>query len=271
MKQKTIVLVTGGFDPIHSGHLAYLEEAKKLGDELWVGLNSDAWLTRKKGRPFMPLLERVEIIKRLYMVDAVIDFDDNDGSACGAIFKTKSLNDLNCKIIFANGGDRTHQNIPEMLTYGDDPNVEFKFSVGGDIKRNSSSWILEEWKNPKVERPWGWYRDLYTIGKEIKVKELVIEPGKSLSDQKHFKRSEHWYVLKGQVKLKTEWNDMPAEVTLQPLAKGYVIDKGVWHQGSNPFDEPAHVLEVQYGEDCVESDIERRGVDDNYAKGIKDD
>jgi len=55
MKQKTIVLVTGGFDPIHSGHLAYLEEAKKLGDELWVGLNSDDWLTRKKGQPFMPL------------------------------------------------------------------------------------------------------------------------------------------------------------------------------------------------------------------------
>ena len=91
MKQKTIVLVTGGFDPIHSGHLQYLEEAKKLGDELWVGLNSDDWLTRKKGQPFMPLNERVEITKRLYMVDAVIDFDDSDDSACAAIFKTRSL------------------------------------------------------------------------------------------------------------------------------------------------------------------------------------
>ena len=258
MKQKTIVLVTGGFDPIHSGHLAYLEEAKKLGDELWVGLNSDAWLTRKKGRPFMPINERVEIVKRLYMVDAVIDFDDTDDSACGAIFKTKSLNSLDDKIIFANGGDRTWKNIPEMLTYGDDPNVEFKFGVGGDLKKNSSSWILEEWKNPKVERQWGWYRDLYTIGKGIKVKELVIEPGKSLSMQKHFKRAEMWYVLKGMCKCKTELNGIADDVTLQPLNKGYDIGVEVWHQGYNPFNEPCHILEVQHGELCVEEDIERR-------------
>lgn len=258
MKQKTIVLVTGGFDPIHSGHLAYLEEAKKLGDELWVGLNSDAWLTRKKGRPFMPINERVEIVKRLYMVDAVIDFDDTDDSACGAIFKTKSLNSLDDKIVFANGGDRTWKNIPEMLTYGDDPNVEFKFGVGGDLKKNSSSWILEEWKNPKVERQWGWYRDLYTIGKGIKVKELVIEPGKSLSMQKHFKRAEMWYVLKGMCKCKTELNGIADDVTLQPLNKGYDIGVEVWHQGYNPFNEPCHILEVQHGELCVEEDIERR-------------
>ena len=115
MKQKTIVLVTGGFDPIHSGHLQYLEEAKKLGDELWVGLNSDDWLTRKKGQPFMPLNERVEITKRLYMVDAVIDFDDSDDSACAAIFKTRSLNSLEDNIIFANGGDRTWKNICKSL------------------------------------------------------------------------------------------------------------------------------------------------------------
>lgn len=258
MKQKTIVLVTGGFDPIHSGHLAYLEEAKKLGDELWVGLNSDDWLTRKKGRPFMPINERIEIVKRLYMVDTVIDFDDRDDSACGAIFKTKSLNSLDTKIIFANGGDRTHQNIPEMLTYGDDPNIEFKFSVGGDIKKNSSSWILQEWKNPKVDRTWGWYRVLYNIGKGIKVKELVIEPGQSLSMQRHFKRAEMWYVLKGMCKCKTELNGIQDDVTLQPLNKGYDIGKEVWHQGYNPFDEPCHILEVQFGDECVEEDIERR-------------
>ena len=206
----------------------------------------------------MPINERVEIIKRLYMVDAVIDFDDSDDSACGAIFKTKSLNSLDNKIIFANGGDRTYQNIPEMLTYGDDPNVEFKFSVGGDIKKNSSSWILQDWKNPKVERQWGWYRELYTIGNGIKVKELVIEPGKSLSMQRHFKRAEMWYVLKGMCKCKTELNGVQDDVTLQPLNKGYDIGTEVWHQGYNPFDEPCHILEVQHGELCVEEDIERR-------------
>ena len=78
---KTIVLVTGGFDPIHSGHINYIKEAKKLGDILVVGVNSDDWLTRKKGRPFMPLSERAEILRNIVGVDFVIDFDDSDGSA----------------------------------------------------------------------------------------------------------------------------------------------------------------------------------------------
>ena len=78
-----IVLVTGGFDPLHSGHIRYFTEAKKLGDRLIVGVNSDAWLTRKKGRPFMPLEERAEVIRALSVVDAVVAFHDDydaDGS-----------------------------------------------------------------------------------------------------------------------------------------------------------------------------------------------
>ena len=265
---KKIVLVTGGFDPIHSGHIEYFKYAKSLGDELWVGLNSDAWLTRKKGRAFMPFNERMEIVKNLFMVDTVLDFDDNDGSASGAIFKTKSLVDMDTKIIFANGGDRTNQNIPELVMYGDDPQVEFRFGVGGTDKKNSSSWILEEYKHPKTVRPWGWYRDLYTIGKEVKVKELVIEPGKQLSMQRHFKRAEMWYVLKGCCKVKTELNGLENDVTLPHLTKGYDIDKEVWHQGYNPFQEPCHILEVQHGQDCIEEDIERRDVDENYGKEL---
>ena len=66
---KRIVLVTGGFDPLHSGHIAYFKAAKKLGDELWVGINSDAWLERKKGQAFMPYEERLEIIRNLNMVN----------------------------------------------------------------------------------------------------------------------------------------------------------------------------------------------------------
>ena len=64
----TIVLVTGGFDPIHSGHIAYFKAARKLGDKLIVGVNSDAWLNRKKGRAFMPFSERSDIIHNLKMV-----------------------------------------------------------------------------------------------------------------------------------------------------------------------------------------------------------
>ena len=80
-----IVLVTGGFDPVHSGHLAYFKAARTLGDWLVVGLNSDAWLTRKKGRPFMPIQERLALVGNLGMVDEVIVYNDDDGSSCDAI------------------------------------------------------------------------------------------------------------------------------------------------------------------------------------------
>ena len=84
-----IVVVTGGFDPLHSGHIVYFKDAKKLGDKLIVGINSDEWLVNKKGRPFMPLSERSEIIKNLTVVDEVITFDDQDNSASDALgYKT---------------------------------------------------------------------------------------------------------------------------------------------------------------------------------------
>ena len=82
-----IVLVTGGFDPLHSGHINYFKAARILGDELWVGLNSDAWLARKKGKHFMPWEERSMIVKNLCMVNRVIRFKDTDDTACDAIHK----------------------------------------------------------------------------------------------------------------------------------------------------------------------------------------
>jgi cytidyltransferase-like protein len=136
----TIVLVTGGFDPLHSGHIEYFKAAKALGFVLIVGLNSDAWLTRKKGRPFMNFVERKTIIENLYQVHKVIEFNDDDGTAIDAIKKVKLLYPRN-RIVFANGGDRTQDNIPEMVF--DD--VEFVFGVGGKDKKNSSTKILNTW------------------------------------------------------------------------------------------------------------------------------
>ncbi len=80
-----IVLVTGGFDPIHSGHLAYFQAAKQLGNKLVVGLNSDEWLTRKKGKPFMPMSERFALVSALSIVDEVVVYNDSDNSSCDAI------------------------------------------------------------------------------------------------------------------------------------------------------------------------------------------
>ena len=138
-----VVLVTGGFDPLHSGHIAYFEAAKRLGDILIVGVNSDYWLIRKKGKPFMPWGERALIVSKLQMVDGIRHFDDSDGSARDAIRKVLASYP-NDDVIFANGGDRKIDNIPEMDVESN--KLEFVFGVGGDDKKNSSSWILENYK-----------------------------------------------------------------------------------------------------------------------------
>ena len=138
-----VVVVSGGFDPLHSGHINYLESAKAHGDRLVVLLNSDEWLTRKKGRPFLPFEERATILERMHMVDYVYGVNDKDGSV------TQGLEDIkkawmdtakDVQFIFCNGGDRTKENIPEMQVEG----FEFLFGVGGEHKANSSSWILKE-------------------------------------------------------------------------------------------------------------------------------
>ena len=79
-----------------------------------------------------------------------------------------------------------------------------------------------------------------------------------MSDQKHFLRSEHWYVLKGKCVLDTEFESRKDTVTLEACTNGYSIGCEIWHKASNSFDEPCHILEVQHGEKCVEEDIERR-------------
>ncbi len=252
---KTLVLVTGGFDPIHSGHISYFKSAKQLGDILVVGINSDQWLVRKKGRSFMPFHERMTIVKNLKDVDFVIEFNDDDNSAKHAI-KLCRQTWPDYKIVFANGGDRTKENIPEMDTDVDD--IEFVFGVGGENKMNSSSWILEEWKAPKTERQWGYYRVLHEVP-GMKVKELTVDPGKSLSMQRHFKRSEFWIVSDGNADVN---RDMPGGYRLPPvmLKKHDQLDILVkeWHQLTNPYDYPVKIVEIQYGEACDEEDIERK-------------
>lgn len=254
--KKTIVLITGGFDPIHSGHLAYIESARRLGDILVVGVNSDAWLTRKKGRAFLPLAERTAIVRAIRHVDFVIDFDDHDGSARDAIRMVRASYPHDC-IIFANGGDRTQANIPEMDV--NDPGIEFVFGVGGENKMNSSSWILTEWKAPKTQRAWGYYRVLHEHDSAVKLKELVVEPGAWLSMQRHQQRAEHWFVAQGTATVYTVNRSTDVELMGVFGTHEHVhIPQTHWHQLANETEQPLKLIEIQYGANCVEEDIERR-------------
>ena len=253
-----VVIVTGGFDPLHSGHLAYFKEAKKLGDKLIVGVNSDEWLTRKKGRPFMSYDERVALIDEMEVVDQVIGFDDSDDSACQAIFYTLSTHG-NIQLIFANGGDRTNTTTPEYATYGDHPSVDFAFGVGGEDKKNSSSWILEEWKAPKTERTWGYYRVIHEYNEHTKVKELAVPPGGKLSMQRHQERSEHWFIAEGTATVYTI-NTSSTDVETLGVYNQHEslhIPVGTWHQLANEHNTDLKLVEIQYGTNCVEEDIER--------------
>ena len=134
-----ISLVTGGFDPIHSGHIQYFARAKDLSNYLVVGLNGDPWLKRKKGQYFQSWTERADIVRHLDMVDAVISWDDADDSACGAIEKCL---DISQEVIFCNGGDRAKGNTPELDKFSNHDRVKFEWGIGGTDKMNSSSWIL---------------------------------------------------------------------------------------------------------------------------------
>ena len=248
-----IVVVSGGFDPIHSGHIDYLKSARKHGDRLIVALNSDDWLINKKNKYFMSFSERKIILENITYVDEVIDFvDDDKGSAINAIQKIKNLYPDD-KIIFANGGDRNKSNIPEMSL----EDVEFVFSVGGDNKANSSSWILKNWQYYHEERIWGSFYNLFE-DKDVKVKELIVGPGKGMSFQKHFKRNEIWLVSKGSCVVNYSEDDPEKRnsVTLKKFDQ-YNVPVGEWHQITNPFKEKCHIIEIQYGEACVEDDIER--------------
>ena len=248
-----IVLISGGFDPIHSGHLKYIEEAKKLGDKLVVALNSDEWLIKKKGKFFLPYSERKNILTSMANVNEVIDFlDDEVGSVINA------LNDLKEKypkdnIIFANGGDRNNTNIPEMNLQG----IDFQFGVGGSSKINSSSWILENWNNQREERVWGYFQTLKTE-KNLKLKELVVRAGKGISYQRHFERSEIWFVSKGKCKVKLSKTDPHKfEEKILKVNDLFKVDRNDWHQIINPFEDDCHLIEIQYGPKVIEDDIER--------------
>ncbi len=248
-----IVVVSGGFDPLHSGHINLLSSASAFGNKLVVLVNSDEWLTRKKGRPFLPFEERSIIVQRMDMVDNVYAVDDEDGSVTAGLKQVRDAFGHDHDYVFCNGGDRGKDNIPEMAVDG----YTFEFGVGGDNKANSSSWILKEWQYPSERRVWGEFSDLFQDS-AVKVKELVIEPGKGISYQRHFKRSEIWFISKGSCEVKYSPEDKD-DFTITKLYTDdiFVVRATEWHQIVNKTDKPCHIIEIQYGEETTEDDIER--------------
>ena len=140
-RKQIMVAVSGGFDPIHVGHVRMFIEARRLGDKLVVILNNDNWLKKKKGKAFMPEAERKEVIEALRSVDQVVltshPEDPTDMSVCAELRRVRPG-------IFANGGDRTDRNTPEMAVC-EELGIKMAFAVGRGGKVQSSSWLLERY------------------------------------------------------------------------------------------------------------------------------
>ena len=140
--KKNMIILSGGFDPIHKGHVRMFKEAS-LNGMVVAGLNSDQWLIRKKGKFFMPFVERKEILESIRYIDLVKSFDDSDDTACSLINKINNEYSDNYNIFFGNGGDRTNQTTPE-IKFCNDNNIDLIWGLGGG-KIQSSSDLLKNW------------------------------------------------------------------------------------------------------------------------------
>ena len=145
---KNICIATGGFDPLHSGHISYLKACAKLGDKLIVGLNSDEWLIRKKGTFLLPYHQRHSILSELNFIDTVRSFNDDSDSAIELLKDLTNYQHDNNTYIFCNGGDRTSDNIPEI---GEVENVIFAFNIGGEKTSSSSNYLDAYFHNRNIE------------------------------------------------------------------------------------------------------------------------
>ena len=134
-----VIVLSGGFDPMHVGHLRMIQESAKMAQIVVAGVNSDEWLMRKKGYVFMPHEERVEMVQGTRGVSKAMAFDDDDNSACDLLRRVRALWP-NFKVAFANGGDRTSDNIPE-IPVAEELDVHLIWGVGGGKIQSSSDLV----------------------------------------------------------------------------------------------------------------------------------
>ena len=253
-----IVILSGGFDPIHEGHIAMFREAHSRYKKVIVGLNSDEWLARKKGKPFMSFSSRKAVLDSIRYIDFVVDFDDTDDSAISLLKHCMSLYPAS-KLIFGNGGDRSNSNYPEW-TFCQANNIAIDDTLGGNNKMNSSSILLDSWKSDSNIRDWGLWKVLHKYyPNTTKIKELVVNPQQSLSWQMHHHRSEVWFVRTGTATVYHSNNAYKGiEKTTLHKNDVFIIPLEKWHKLSNETKEILSIIEIQFGDDCVEHDIVRR-------------
>ena len=140
-----IILVSGGFDPIHPGHIMMMKDCLKFSNYLIVGVNSNKWLINKKGNYFMDIQHRIYVVSSLNVVNETMEFEDDDkGSANNLLIKIRNKYS-NDKIIFANGGDRSDSSKILEFETAKQYNIDLKFGIGGSHKESSSSDLLKRW------------------------------------------------------------------------------------------------------------------------------
>ena len=248
------VTVSGGFDPVHIGHLQMLDDAKALGDHLTVILNSDKFLLEKKGYIFMPYKERKKILLGFKAVDEVIKCIDKDNTVKETL---KKLSQKNLVDIFANGGDRkSKEDIPEYKICKENE-IKMVFGVGGG-KIQSSSKLVDKFSNYREQRPWGYFENLLEE-KTYKVKKLVLFPKEKISFQFHNFRKENWFIVKGIGKVFIDEKTFSCK-------KGSLFEilKKQKHSIENTGKSPLEIIEIQSGSKLLEEDIKR--LHDKYGR-----
>ena len=147
MENRVISIVSGGFDPIHPGHIMMMKDCLKFSNYLIVGVNSNKWLINKKGNYFMDIQHRIYVVSSLNVVNETMEFeDDEEGSANNLLIKIRNKYS-NDKIIFANGGDRSDSSKILEFETAKQYNIDLKFGIGGSHKESSSSDLLKRWSD----------------------------------------------------------------------------------------------------------------------------
>tara|TARA_B100000941_G_scaffold256177_1_gene205334 strand:+ start:74 stop:859 length:786 start_codon:yes stop_codon:yes gene_type:complete len=257
-KKYDYALLSGGFDPVHIGHLAMIKDAAQIADKVVILLNSDEWLTRKKGKPFMNEKQRAQILEEFESISQVIiqknDHDDSSNQAIRDFYGTKSEK----SICYCNGGDRSKENKIREAKTCKDLNIDLIFGVGGIHKIESSSNLIKNHLAEIEERPWGNFH-IIAKGQGYQIKEINIRPRKKQSLQRHKNRSENWQIIRGKGMVYLEDTKFQLEKD-----DNIYIPKGDIHRLENIGEEILTLVEIQIGNDISEDDIER--LEDDFGR-----